>query len=250
MSSKTLGNIGQAYENSKTGKRGVLLERNEKYMTLTMQEDDGTTFTISNSTFRSSWRKCKDEVVTSNDEVEQTENVDTTESPEVEVSEIEETDMVETQDESNDTEDEKVKSMCDYKNKTARSSKKYSNISDEDAIASFKTFLEGKRIVEITNDDGISVIVDSVKVINISNLDNISDITYHIDMLPDVFALTEWSGILNPLTTNFDMGRDDKLCIGVDTYETCLAEILDIIQDVVEDINLYGYIENDESEED
>ena len=253
MSSKTLGIIGQAYENSKTGKKGVLLDRNEKYMTLTLQAEDGTTFSISNATFRSSWRKCKDEIVTSNDEVEQVEETNTTESPVEEVSEIEESDEVETQDEENDTEDEKVKSIDNYKKKTTKGSKKFDTISDEDAIASFKTFLEDKRKVEITNDDGISVIIDDVKVININtitNLDNISDNTYHLDMLPDVFALTEWSGILNPLTTNFDMGRDDKLCIGVDTFETNLADIFYAIGDVVVDINLYGYKENEESEED
>lgn len=52
-----VGTIGQMYENRKTKKRGVLESRNEKYKTLCMKGDDGKTFDVVYSTFKSDWRK-------------------------------------------------------------------------------------------------------------------------------------------------------------------------------------------------
>ena len=54
-----VGIIGQLYEDRRTGKRGVLESRDTKYKTLMLLDDDGVAFTISNSTFRSGWRKVK-----------------------------------------------------------------------------------------------------------------------------------------------------------------------------------------------
>lgn len=57
--SNEVGLIGQKYEERKSGRTGVLISRDEKYRTLCMQADDGSTFNISNSTFKSNWRKSK-----------------------------------------------------------------------------------------------------------------------------------------------------------------------------------------------
>ena len=52
-----VGTIGQMYEDRKSGKLGVLESREEKYKTLMLRGEDGKTFSIQYSTFRSNWRK-------------------------------------------------------------------------------------------------------------------------------------------------------------------------------------------------
>lgn len=52
-----VGIIGQMYEDRKTGKKGVLESRETKYKTLMMRGDDGKSFNITYSTFKSNWRK-------------------------------------------------------------------------------------------------------------------------------------------------------------------------------------------------
>ena len=52
-----VGTIGQMYENRKSGKIGVLESREEKYKTLLMRDEDGNSFNLTYSTFKSNWRK-------------------------------------------------------------------------------------------------------------------------------------------------------------------------------------------------
>ena len=52
-----VGIIGQMYEDRKTGKIGVLEERQEKYRTLMLRDKEGKSFNITYSTFKSNWRK-------------------------------------------------------------------------------------------------------------------------------------------------------------------------------------------------
>lgn len=52
-----VGIIGQMYENRVTKKIGVLEERNEKFKTLLMRDEEGGSFNVTFSTFKSSWRK-------------------------------------------------------------------------------------------------------------------------------------------------------------------------------------------------
>lgn len=51
--------IGQKYEDRTTGKIGTVESRDEKYKTLSMVAEDGSTFSITEASFRSKWRKCK-----------------------------------------------------------------------------------------------------------------------------------------------------------------------------------------------
>lgn len=67
---KTVGTIGQMYENRKTGKFGTLVEINEKYKTLLMESPDGGTFNISFASLKSNWRKAKDDAVVQTETVE------------------------------------------------------------------------------------------------------------------------------------------------------------------------------------
>lgn len=58
-----VGVIGQMYEDRKTGKLGVLEDRNEKYKTLLMRDEEGNSFNIQFSTFHSQWHKYQGDTV-------------------------------------------------------------------------------------------------------------------------------------------------------------------------------------------
>ena len=57
---REVGTIGQKYENRKNKKSGILEERDEKHKQLIFRSDDGSSFIVMYSTFRSDWRKVKD----------------------------------------------------------------------------------------------------------------------------------------------------------------------------------------------
>lgn len=239
MSDKTVGIIGQKYEDRKTGKCGVLESRDEKYKTLMFRGDDGLTFSISNSSFRSNWRKVKEEVVdtapveTESVEEEVVESVveETTESAE----EIEP--EVETEVEPIEKPKKKRKAKSEKKEPTP--SKSYEGVTDEEAIANFVEDIMRTRKVYITNEaDVLEVSVDDVLVIRIGKNDNG---IYNLAMLPDVFTLSDWRGKLNTLSIQYKTGADYYLGVIVDTKESCIPEILDIITETVRDINVYGY---------
>lgn len=241
MSDKTVGIIGQKYEDRKTGKCGVLESRDEKYKTLMFMGDDGRTFSISNSSFRSNWRKVKEETVevetepVENDIVEETvEQEEVAESVEEPTSEPE-------------VKPKKRKAKSEKKSSESAPSKNYSNVTKEEAIATFIESIMTVRNVSVTNDTNrISIFVDDHMVVHI--VDNGDDI-FGIAMLPDVFTLSEWKGILNTRSIQYKIGAKDYLGVIADTNKTCIPEILDIIMDAVKDINLYGYIlEEDETD--
>jgi hypothetical protein len=67
-----VGVIGQMYENRKTKKVGVLESRDEKFKTLMMRDNDGKSFNINFSTFRSDWRKYQgEEVIQTSTQIEE-----------------------------------------------------------------------------------------------------------------------------------------------------------------------------------
>ena len=70
--------IGQKYEDRTTGKIGTVESRDEKYKTLSMVAEDGSTFSITEASFRSKWRKCKgdDEDATTNTDAKPESNGD------------------------------------------------------------------------------------------------------------------------------------------------------------------------------
>lgn len=70
--------IGQKYEDRTTGKIGTVESRDEKYKTLSMVAEDGSTFSITEASFRSKWRKCKgdDADATANTDAAQESNGD------------------------------------------------------------------------------------------------------------------------------------------------------------------------------
>lgn len=61
MAENQVGTVGMMYEDRKSGKLGVLESRNEKFKTLMFRDEEGKTFNIQYSTFRSNWRKYQGE---------------------------------------------------------------------------------------------------------------------------------------------------------------------------------------------
>lgn len=247
MSDKVLGVIGQKYEDRKTGKSGVLESRDEKYKTLMLRGDDGVSFSICNSTFRSNWRKVKEDVV-------ETEPVET-EPVEQEVvnSEVEQKETTEPTEETESVKNTETKDKQKKKRKAKSEkqeslpSKSYEGITDEDAIATLIESVMKVRKIEVFNEaDCLSLAADDVIIANIRNNNNG---TYNIAMLPDLFTLVDWRGKLNTLSIEYKTGADNYLGVIVDTKQSCIPEILDIIEETVKDINVYGYTTEESEEE-
>ena len=66
-------NVGQMYENRRTKKVGVVEEIDEKYKTILMRDENGGSFNITFSTFKSNWRKyAGDKKIETSSQVEET----------------------------------------------------------------------------------------------------------------------------------------------------------------------------------
>lgn len=238
MSDKTVGIIGQKYEDRKTGKCGVLESRDDKYKTLRFRAEDGSTFDISNSSFRSNWRKVKEEVVN-------TEPIETESVAEEVVEQEEVTESEPIKDELK--EKKKRKSKTTKKESEPTPSKNYDGVSNEEAIATFIESIMRVRDIKVLNTpNALEIFADDIIVIRIRYV--AGDI-YNLAMLPDVFTLTDWRGKLNTLSIQYKTGAENYLGVIVDTKKSCIPEILDIITETVKDINLYGYTEEDEDSE-
>lgn len=239
MSDKTVGIIGQKYEDRKTGKCGTLESRDDKYKTLLFKADDGSTFNISNSSFRSNWRKCKDE------EVVETEPVETDPVSEEVVEQEEVTEPVD--EPAPETKSKTKKKKVAPEKKETAPSKNYDGVTDDDAIVNFIDAVRVERevCVRITESD-MEVSVDENVII--ARVIKNNDGTYNISMLPDLFTLVDWRGKLDTLSIDYKTGAKDYLGVVVNTKQTCIPEILDIITETVKEINVYGYT-TEESEE-
>jgi hypothetical protein len=234
MSDKTVGIIGQKYEDRKTGKSGTLESRDDKYKTLLFKADDGSTFNISNSSFRSNWRKVKDEEV----------NTDSVDESPVEEEVVENVEQEETS-EPEEVKPKKRKTKAEKKE--AVSSKDYSGVTDDEAVENFIESIQATRKVEVLKEEtGIVIVADGVIVADIRNND---DETFSIQMLPDLFTLTDWRGKLDTLSLEYKTGAENYLGIIVNTKQSCIPEILDIIEETVKDINVYGYTVEESEEE-
>lgn len=249
MSDKTVGIIGQKYEDRKTGKCGVLESRDDKYKTLMFRGEDGLTFNISNSSFRSNWRKVKDESVEAENEVEanvvKQEEVTETSEPIEETESVEEITPVEEAVPEDEVKAKRKRKSKEKKESEPAPSKNYDGVTNEEAIATFVEAIMSTRDVKVLNDvNTLEVFADDIIVIRIK--DN-EDGTLSLAMLPDVFTLSDWRGKLNTLSIQYKTGAENYLGVIVDTKQSCVPEVLDIITETVKDINVYGYtVEEDE----
>lgn len=250
MSDKTVGIIGQKYEDRKTGKCGVLESRDDKYKTLMFRGDDGSTFNISNSSFRSNWRKVREEEVEETAPIE-TESVEeeVVESVVEETTESEEEIEPEVEAEAETEEKPKKKRKVKSEKKEPTPTKSYEGVTNEEAIANFVEAIMSTRDVKVLNTivNTLEIFVDDVIVIRIRDNENG---TFNLAMLPDVFTLSDWRGKLDTFSIQYKTGAENYLGVIVDTKESCIPEVLDIIMETVRDINVYGYtVEEDDCEE-
>jgi hypothetical protein len=250
MSDKALGIIGQRYEDRKTGKSGVLESRDEKYKTLMMKGDDGVSFSVCNSTFRSNWRKVKEDGVdvdqVGTEPVEQ-EEVNTSVEPEEmsESSEVKQEEEPVNEIEAKREKKRKVKDISEHRKSSP--SKSYEGVTNEESIAKFVESIMRTREVEVNNtENAIEIFADKVIV---AHIDYNNDGTFKISMLPDLFTFTDWRGKLSTSSIEYKVGATNYLGVTVDTKQSCIPEILDIIEESVKDINVYGYTTEESEEE-
>lgn len=216
MSEKILGVIGQKYEDRRTGNTGVLESRDDKYKTLLFKADDGSTFSISNSSFRSNWRKVRAEEVNT-----ETEDVKSTTTSETATETI-----------------ENGEAYCEECDATPEDG------FSESAIESFVKYIEADRKIKVdTTDNILDVYIDDIHVIRINKLSNF---IYKLIMLPDVYSFSDIQDFADKsIKTKFAVKFNDSLYVSLTTNQTSLNAILNAIKDIAKEINVYGYIKED-----
>lgn len=204
--SDTIGVIGQKYEDRKSKKTGVLLDRDVENKKLSFLDENAEPFSVSFAAFKSNWRKVIAEAPT--EPVEEAEPESSYES----VTEAEP-----------DTKPE-VK------------------LFDEDAkIKDFVKAITDARVASVDIiGDTCSVMADDVI---ICTLDKVAD-GYKVFMLPDIFILTEWGNItFQAKDVHFNIKQGRHYGVVVDCIRASLGDILQVIKTAAVEINLYGYID-------
>lgn len=252
MSDKVVGIIGQMYEDRKTGKKGRLDSRNEKYKTLMLVGEDGKSFSISNSTFRSNWRKFHEETeqTAETQTAEESATAETNETETTEAENVAET-VSESAEEEAETETPKPEKKTKKKQKKAEpvEEKKlgkhdYSDLSEDEAVLKFKEKLQNQRTADVIKADNVYLVtVEGLDVIRFSPA---QEGEYHLRMLPDVFSETEWYGTVETSSIHYELGREDHMSVEL-IAKTSIQDLLAIIEGAVAEINLYGY-QTDEEE--
>lgn len=222
---KVAGVIGQRYSDRRTGKTGVLIDRNEKFKTLLFEADDGSTFNICYSTFRSQWRKESMEqptiITDASDKIEETE-IDTVSAESDDVKNAEDI-----EEEMFDTDNSDTGAFEAFIDRV----KIFRNITGE-------TTCEGSAIIAAT------LAVDGFIIFSITRVDNH---IYQMRMIPDVDLYTDWGKVFTD-QFSIDSHAPDQLIIKLRALNTSLPEILSAIEPSVKDINLYGYVEESNNE--
>lgn len=138
MSEKTVGVLGQKYEDRKTKKVGTLVDRNDETKKLSFLGEDATPFEISYAAFKSNWRK-----YVSESEQTTSETVEAEEPKEEPIS-VEEPE---------------------------------SSMTDEEAVKQFTDAVIKERGADVNiTDDSVTVIIEGVKVFTVEKYGNYYDI--------------------------------------------------------------------------
>lgn len=205
--SDTIGVIGQKYEDRKSKKVGVLLDRDVENKKLSFLDENAEPFQVSFAAFKSNWRKVVVEIPVENDEEPEAEssyeNVTEAEpntEPEVTLVGV--------------TEDEKIKDFV-------------------------KTLTEARvASVDIMVDDA-EVMVDDIIVCKMQKVDG----GYKVFMLPDIFIFTDWHSTFGARDVHFNIKHGRHSGVSVDCVRATLGDILQFIKTAAVEINLYGYID-------
>lgn len=208
----TIGVIGQKYEDRKSKKSGILLDRDAENKKLSFLNENGEPFQVSYAAFKSNWRKVvteapAEEVVEEPEYNSSYENVEVAE-PDVEPS------VTEIKPAVLDTEDQKIKNFVDT--------------------------LTGCRVASVDIIcDGCSVMADDVIICTLDKVDG----GYKVFMLPDIFIFTEWGDTFKAKDVHFNIKQGRHSGVVVDCIRGSLGDILQLIKTAAVEINLYGYID-------
>lgn len=199
----TIGVIGQKYEDRKSKKVGLLLDRDAENKKLSFIGDDGEPFQVSYAAFKSNWRK----VV-----VEET-------APET--------------DEYNSS----------YENVEVAEPETTPEVKEFDEDAKIKDFVKALTEARVASVDIIgdtcSVMADDV---TICTLDKVAN-GYKMFMLPDIFIFADWGNTFKAGDVHFNIKHGRNSGVVVDCVKASLGDILQIIKTAAVEINLYGYID-------
>ena len=203
----TIGVIGQKYEDRKSKKVGILLDRDAENKKLSFLSENAEPFTVSYAAFKSNWRK-----VVAETPVEPVAEAE----PEVET-EIADEPAVEVAPEqpvSFDNEDDKIKDFV-------------------------KALTEARVASVDVTPTTCSVMADDV---TICTMEKVAD-GYKMFMLPDIFIFAEWNNEFKAGDVHFNIKHGRHAGVVVDCVRASIGDILQIIKTAAVEINLYGYID-------
>lgn len=206
--SDTIGIIGQKYEDRKSKKVGVLIERDEANKKLILGNEGEDNFTISYAAFKSNWRKV-----------------------------IPAEPVAETCEESAEELGRKSAS-ADVAEPDTQPEVKFV---DEDAkIKDFVKALTEARVasVDIVTDD-VTIMADDITICEMTKVEN----GYKMFMLPDIFTFTEWGNTFKIGDVHFNIKNGRHGGIIIDCVKASLGDILQAIKTAAVEINLYGYMD-------
>lgn len=211
--SDTIGVIGQKYEDRKSKKVGILVDRDAENKKLSFIDENAEPFQVSYAAFKSNWRKV------------------ITEAP-VEVEPADEF-----------AEPEDVEPECSYTNFEVAEpgTKPEVKLFDEDAkIKDFVKSLTEARVASVDIiGDTCSVMADDVILCTLDKVEG----GYKMFMLPDIFIFTEWKNAFQASDVHFNVRSGKHAGVVVDCVRASIGDILQFIKTAAVEINLYGYID-------
>ena len=204
----TIGIIGQKYEDRKSKKVGILLDRDQENKKLSFLDENAEPFQVSFAAFKSNWRKV------------------VTEAP-------------------IGVEPEDVEPESSYENVAeaepgTKPEVKITPWTEDDKIKNFVKALTDVRVacVDVTPTT-CSVMADDVVICTMEKVAN----GYKMFMLPDIFIFTEWGDTFKAGDVHFNIKHGRHQGVLVDCVKASLGDILQFIKTAAVEINLYGYID-------
>lgn len=214
--SDTIGIIGQRYEDRKSKKVGVLLDRDTEGKKLSFLGEDGEPFHVSYAAFKSNWRKVISEEPVENAEPEEVVEPEYNSSYE---------NVVEA--EPNTTPEVKPLGPEDF-------------ATEDDMIKDFVKALTDARVASVDIiGDTCSVMADDVVICVLDKVEN----GYKMFMLPDIFIFTDWNNTFKTGDVHFNIKHGRHSGVVIDCVKASLGDILQFIKTAAVEINLYGYID-------
>lgn len=211
--SDTIGVIGQKYEDRKSKKTGLLVDRDVENKKLSFLDDNAEPFQISFAAFKSNWRKVINET-----------------PKEAETEEFAEFDV------------EPESSYSNFAEAEPDTKPEITIVpsNEDDKIKDFVKALTDVRVacVDVTP-TSCSVMADDVTICDLDKVEG----GYKMFMLPDIFIFTDWHDTFKASNVHFNIKRGRHAGVVIDCVKASLGDILQFIKTAAVEINLYGYID-------